>query len=83
MNYTKGEWRCFKMPGGWQVERVNGEQIAFSIHNEANANLIAVAPNMYSFLKDLQRAIEKSQERIGASREAILDWLLAKAEGRE
>lgn len=55
-DYTRGKWRCYKLPEGWRIESVEwriGQQIAFSIPNEANARLMASAPDMYEALKKI------------------------------
>lgn len=82
MNYTKGEW---KVNMGIRTEKyficaLNGTNVPEG-EEIANAHLIAAAPDMYSFLADLARAIDEGQERIGCSRGMILSTILAKAEG--
>jgi len=44
----------------------------------ARIKLDSAALEMYSFLKDLARAVDEGQERIGASRGIILGTILAK-----
>ena len=48
---------------------------------EANAHLIAAAPEMYVILADIAEALDKGTERLGVGREMILRQALAKAEG--
>ncbi len=79
MNYKK--WSTYKLPEGWRVEAENGEQIAFSIPKEANAHLIAAAPDMYEALK----ALVKYHEREGKAIPCLVDATeaLAKAEVKD
>ena len=57
MEYTKGEWRYFRLPEGWRIEESKGEQIAFSIPNEGNAHLIAAAPRLVDLLLESRQSI--------------------------
>ena len=79
MEDTKGEWRAFQSRNkGWNVgtPSKNGGLIgiAIGVDTEANAHLIAAAPDMYEALK-------QAQEGTGAWR-GMIDLVLAKAEGK-
>ena len=91
MNYTKGEWKAW-----WHDEideyesdlriRVNGTDLAIILTDntqeaEANAQLIASAPDLYEALNKLYKAyLRVTTMPDEASREAIK--ALAKAEGK-
>jgi len=90
MNYTKGEWTIFgnmsglrEFPEGHIQIVGDGQRDNIAIiprrwnNPEANANLIAAAPDMYGALKE---AFEKSHN---PEVEIILMKALSKAEGKE
>ena len=87
MNYTKGEWEVNK------VNTFEGEEV-YAIHAypeptriqrvanvflEANANLIAAAPDMYEALK--LALDETPKEPLGEDIKRLIRQALAKAEG--
>ena len=96
MDYTKGKWEVYESPFAPAViidnrkrNRPNRIIATCRLYQGsegmseavANAHLIAIAPNMHSFLADLKRAIDEGQERIGGTRRMILESILAEAEG--
>lgn len=96
MNYTKGEWKVGERQGAkisiyiTERDETHGEDIDYELaqvsqrdnEQKANANLIAAAPDMYEYLKELHSALDAGYERIGAGREGRLNTILAKAEGK-
>jgi len=99
MNYTKGEWKVYMTDidkPRWEIcARENGEiGVAKTIYDddvplkekEANANLIAAAPDMYEALEVGKTVLLDIQQRVASDcGEAlkVIDKALTKAEGRE
>jgi hypothetical protein len=87
--HTPGPWESF----GAAVHAENGREIIFGQHNtrsgsaeerDANAELIAAAPEMYEALGYARRLLE-SYDPLGAAEYSVLENIraaLAKAEGR-
>jgi len=83
LNYTKGEWRIEHYPDS-QIKIHSGfESICGLTYDgkvadevEANAHLIAAAPDMYEALKDVQAGIDHWTLR------KRIDLALARAEGK-
>ena len=73
MNYTKGEWKVEDatqvVVGERLVANTGGYSTNYTLEreqNEANARLIAAAPDMYEALKDIIEQAEKTHFPIGA-----------------
>ena len=93
MNYTKGEWKLFRLSQHhhWKIKTGEDNDFIDCGMNEANAHLIAAAPDMYEALKDLAacfRNIELVASVQNADEKAFLGIAvnamtkaLAKAEG--
>lgn len=61
--YTKGEWRTvIEGNGYWKIYGKNNEEIAVAYNAktdkilEANAHLIASAPDLYEFARQIERS---------------------------
>jgi len=94
LNYTKGEWEAegsvvlipnkegfvkSKEHPVFVVAQCSAYTSASSFAEcEANARLIAQAPRLYEFCKELWSAIQLDYVRIGASRFIELEQVLAK-----
>lgn len=79
-NFTKGEWKYEKGDGNyWTIQSVQAEQIGDCI-NEANARLIAAAPEMYEILKRIDTAQDNYEV---AAAESEISALLARIDGEE
>ena len=93
MDYTKGEWGVANIPSlGWTVSSEERYPIV-RLHGypeaEANANLIAAAPDMYELLRETGRYLSVNYDEKGKQFYYIdQEWfdkraeLLAKAEGK-
>jgi len=81
MNYTKGEWKIYKVPAAFLINTDNMENIA-SCSNQANAHLISAAPDMYEACKEM---LEELKITKGAAGIWLVRWAkaLAKAEGTD
>jgi len=81
MNYTKGKWKVDKQGRDYPnmvIEPTSGRVIADCYDSEANAHLIASAPDMYEALREIcRRYDEDGILDISPARKA-----LAKAEGK-
>ena len=53
MNYTKGEWKVKQLPLTREPAIYVGNKLIAGGVEEANAHLIAAAPEMYEALKEL------------------------------
>ena len=55
-DFTKGEWKATKaVSGNWLImPKTSGQCIARSVSSEANAHLIAAAPDMYKVLTGIK-----------------------------
>jgi len=55
MSYTKGEWKVFRFSQHhhWKIDTGDPDWFIDCGMNEANANLIAAAPELYETLKRL------------------------------
>jgi hypothetical protein len=92
MNYAKGEWKAIKPAGSngyWDVVTQREEAATcYGRNAEANARLIAAAPELYEALIKLQQLkVFHSHSPIGVGKEANA-WkqvrkALAKAEGKD
>jgi len=94
MEYSKGEWKRSKQ--GWLI-RTADERICKVYHTpdkngqdeiaEANANLIAAAPDMYEALEDIINQVEATHLLLGAdladSIRVFGKQAVAKAKGKE
>ena len=88
--HTSGEWKAWRSPQGWTVRAVyhdsQGRRVtcwpafcdAGAQPNEANAHLIAAAPDMLAALKSVVRVAGRATDEFDAARAAI-----AKAEAKE
>ncbi len=96
MEYTKGEWKVIKTHGDapWQEGRaivcdkkliadlsIYGGGLIETVVN-ANAYLIAAAPDMYKALKQAERTFEAFRIREVDPRMLMITKALAKAEGK-
>lgn len=84
-NYTKGEWKTGRLKGAIEC---NGNLLAACFtendeENQANAQLIASAPDLYEALKALANTIMRNGTAT-KNREEVLNGIkaLAKAEGK-
>ncbi len=89
MNYTKGEWKIRAIETGHILVYCDSGLIADVYNNingyEANANLIAAAPDMYEALKFIitgKREDGKYDKYDAAGFIKIAEEALAKAEGK-
>ena len=87
MNYTKGEWKKRKVNSyGKEWFEINyssyGECVAEVVHNEADADLFAAAPDMYEALKRMVNFINAQELEYQSSMVIQLKSALAKAEGK-
>lgn len=57
-NFTKGKWTIEFMYGDHPIVTVNGRIVADCFNNEANARLIAAAPDMYEALTECADTLE-------------------------
>lgn len=92
MNYTKGEWRIHKsLPddiiysetdeGIVNLARIRHQEVPEQAQ-EANAHLIATAPDMYEALKAIIEECPDPQLPYGKAVVRIATEALAKAEGK-
>ena len=58
MDYTKGEWEIEKKEHGFLGVTTTETGICSQIATEANAHLIAAAPDMYEALRELAKAYD-------------------------
>jgi len=89
-NYTKGEWRVHKfyLNNTWRVVGEHNWQVCEYIKHEADAHLIAAAPQMYEAAKvalDLVKVVlyDHPDDDIAQTQKQVIEQALAKAEGRE
>lgn len=92
MNYTKGEWKVYKVAAAYLVNTGNMVNVA-DCRLEANANLIAAAPDMYEALKKIELFLQDPDVKVmakGLPNQIGLEitfekcqQALAKAEGKE
>ena len=84
--FTKGNWYINDCGVHWNNPDLKhlevcyseiGEVICDTVYTEADANLIAAAPEMYELLEELLEVIPQSQYRD----KGIIEKLLAKARG--
>jgi hypothetical protein len=84
--FTKGDWYINYCGAHWnnsELQRLEvcyseiGECICDTVYTEADANLIAAAPEMYELLEELSEVMPQSQYRD----KGIIEELLAKARG--
>ena len=90
MSYTRGVWKIRERGISSEIfvetplePIVKEYQIAGGIYNKANARLIAAAPEMYEFCRELLFSLDTGYERLGAGRVGTLINVLAKAEVKE
>lgn len=88
MYYTKDKWKAYKSrphdPDSWEWEVSAGNIVVASRLNEANAHLIAAAPDMHEVLKGARALL--SQVHYYQAQQPVLsgiDNALAKAEVNE
>ncbi len=86
--HTPGPWMSIGITPHEQIVREeNGEVVAFVPHNmsrneyEANARLIAAAPDMLATLKDAQEFLRNGRWKREDGVDNILSSVIAKAEG--
>ena len=94
MNYTKGEWKAYlvEKPNKWMVcsgkDGIDGIAKMVDSNQEANANLIAAAPDMYEALRltrdNLQTLSDAAihYKTTFSTNLEILNQTLSKAEGK-
>ncbi len=88
MEYTKGEWKATLEDGEWCVKADNVDYVcncdwgANQLTCEANAQLIAAAPDMYEACKDAIELLEINLEYNRGKVSVLLKKALAKAEGK-
>jgi len=86
MNYTNGEWKPYKTATGWSVY-ADGDEVSevYSCHTglaEANAQLIASAPDLYEACKELEPYFTWLEENKLIRITSLFKQALAKAEGK-
>ncbi len=93
--HTPGPWKVHKMPKAigyaeWEIHYSDdGECVAEIVYKEADAHLIAAAPDMYEALKDVLAwwGFPREYADSEITDTAILYWkikaALAKSEGKE
>ena len=81
-NFTKGEWECWKHEKYpfWYVGRKGSERFLASVDKEANARLIAAAPDMYRLLRLCLPELGFSS---GTGNRERVKALLARIDGKE
>lgn len=84
--FTKGEWHVQDYNEIDGTIRVNQGNIVITYANhteesEANAHLIAAAPEMYAMLEGLLKNLLKGEECDVFEKDASIESLLAKARG--
>ena len=83
--FTKGEWKVetqfqLDINGGFITTQMSGDKFAPVSEREANAHLIAAAPDMYKMLETIVDSIAKTD--IGSIEDMIaIELLLKKARG--
>ncbi len=83
MNYTKEEWAVKVNPKGYGYDVVEGKHRIADQLSEANANLIAAAPDMYKALREACQFITPQQAEFAPTAVSKIRQALAKAEGKE
>ena len=79
MNYTKGEWRAYVGYTFTMVKSAEPIAVIHSDNDEADAHLIAAAPEMYEALQFIINA----DDSIAPDMAEVINKALAKAEGRK
>ena len=80
--FTSGKWKVEMVYGDHPIVTADGRIVADCFNNEANARLIAAAPEMYEMLKGIiQSTADCPMENAGFFREAR--ELLARIDGEE
>ena len=89
MEYTKREWKTVKEGNGyWKIYGENDSEVAVAYNAktdkvlEANAHLIAAAPDMYEALKEGLKLLDINLEYNRGKVSELLRQALAKAEGK-
>lgn len=87
--YTKGGWKAGKSKdsGLWHIHGglSSGKYICClpdHNENEANAHLIAAAPELYEALKDIRKTLEALGYQDNSYSMGVVDKALSKAEGK-
>lgn len=84
--HTPGPWRTTRFTGNksWTIQRSDTHEALASVRTgEANARLIAAAPEMLEALKEARGWIELAEDMCRDTSAALskIDALIAKAEG--
>lgn len=97
MEYTKGPWKYVNYGKHWNNNSLNrieiqygedGECIADTVYEDADARLISAAPDMYEALKDIVALHSGMPKSCGHTFHCVCPWekahaALLKAEGKE
>jgi hypothetical protein len=81
IEFTPGPWKLIKEVNHWTVGAEGMPEIG-QILQEANANLISAAPDLYDALKEARDALCSHPDYQTKESLAMFDAAIAKAEGR-
>ena len=81
--FTPGKWEATAVYGDHPLVTADGRVVADCFNNEANARLIAAAPEMYRMLKEELIPTSDYGELLSFAREDKVRKLLARIDGEE
>ena len=88
-DFTKGEWKIQRVNSPYIIWRVNDSSrynsVATGIYKEADARLIAAAPDMYGMLYEVMLELKGYETKVSYKKTyyELIQELLARIDGKE